>query len=124
MSNNVSAVNLLNIKRIGRRTNNLQWFKVPAKTYFEPNAIRYLKDMKGISRVTIVTDHTMTRIGFVDQILDVLSRRSNDVMIQVSTTSSPSRASAPCTGALRSCGSSSPTRSSRSAVALPWTPRR
>ena len=42
VSNNVSAVNLLNIKRIGRRNNNLQWFKVPAKTYFEPNAIRYL----------------------------------------------------------------------------------
>jgi len=83
VSNNVSAVNLLNIKRIGRRTNNLQWFKVPAKTYFEPHAIRYLKDMKGINRVTIVTDHTMTRIGFVDQIRDVLSRRSNDVMIQV-----------------------------------------
>ena len=42
VSNNVSAVNLVNIKRIGRRNNNLQWFKVPAKTYFEPNAIRYL----------------------------------------------------------------------------------
>ncbi len=83
VSDNVSAVNLLNIKRIGRRTNNLQWFKVPAKTYFEPHAIRYLMDMKGISRVTIVTDHTMTRIGFVDQIRDVLKRRPNDVMVQV-----------------------------------------
>ena len=34
VSNNVSAVNLLNVKRIGRRNNNLQWFKIPAKTYF------------------------------------------------------------------------------------------
>jgi acetaldehyde dehydrogenase/alcohol dehydrogenase len=83
VSNNVSAVNLLNIKRIGARTNNLQWFKVPAKTYFEPNAIRYLTDMKNVERVTIVTDHTMTRIGFVDQVRDVLKRRANDVMIQV-----------------------------------------
>ena len=48
VSNNVSAVNLLNIKRVGRRNNNLQWFKVPAKTYFEPNAIRYLIDMKNV----------------------------------------------------------------------------
>ncbi|MDQ1206677.1 acyl-CoA reductase-like NAD-dependent aldehyde dehydrogenase [Microbacterium sp. SORGH_AS 862] len=40
VSNNVSAVNLLNIKRVGRRNNNLQWFKIPAKTYFEPNALR------------------------------------------------------------------------------------
>src|SRR5690606_32063332 len=62
VSNNVAAVNLVNIKRIGRRNNNLQWFKVPAKTYFEPNAIRYLADMAGITRVTIVTDATMTRL--------------------------------------------------------------
>lgn len=49
VSNNVSAVNLVNVKRIGRRNNNLQWFKIPAKTYFEPNAIRYLSDMRGSS---------------------------------------------------------------------------
>jgi len=78
VSNNVSAVNLVNIKRIGRRNNNLQWFKVPAKTYFEPNAIRYLADMRGINRVTIVTDSTMTKLGFVDKILDVLNRRPGD----------------------------------------------
>ena len=72
VSNNVSAVNLVNIKRIGRRNNNLQWFKVPAKTYFEPNAIRYLADMPDVERVTIVTDATMTTLGFVDKIIDVL----------------------------------------------------
>ncbi len=83
VSNNVSAVNLLNIKRIGRRNNNLQWFKVPAKTYFEPNAIRYLEDMADITRVTIVTDPTMTRLGFVDKVLDVLARRPNKVALQI-----------------------------------------
>ncbi|MDL5350502.1 bifunctional acetaldehyde-CoA/alcohol dehydrogenase [Microbacterium sp. zg-YB36] len=83
VSNNVSAVNLLNIKRVGRRNNNLQWFKVPAKTYFEPNALRYLIDMKGIERVTIVTDATMTKLGFVDRVLDVLGRRPNRVHLQI-----------------------------------------
>jgi acetaldehyde dehydrogenase/alcohol dehydrogenase len=84
VSNNVSAVNLVNIKRIGRRNNNLQWFKVPAKTYFEPNAIRYLADMRGINRVTIVTDATMTKLGFVDKILDVLNRRpGNRIALQI-----------------------------------------
>lgn len=84
VSNNVSAVNLVNIKRIGRRNNNLQWFKVPAKTYFEPNAIRYLADMRGINRVTIVTDPTMTKLGFVDKILDVLNRRpGNRIALQI-----------------------------------------
>ena len=83
VSNNVSAVSLVNIKRIGRRNNNMQWFKVPAKTYFEPNAIRYLADMADVNRVTIVTDATMTRRGFVDRIIDVLRRRPNNVALQI-----------------------------------------
>ena len=83
VSNNVSAVNLLNVKRVGRRNNNLQWFKVPAKTYFEPNAIRYLLDMKGIERVTVVTDAGMTRMGFVDKVIDVLNRRPGRVHLQI-----------------------------------------
>ncbi len=83
VSNNVSAVNLVNVKRIARRNNNMQWFKVPAKTYFEPNAIQYLRDMAGIERVTIVTDHTMTKLGFVDKVIDVLSRRNNKVAFQI-----------------------------------------
>jgi len=83
VSNNVSAVNLLNIKRVGRRNNNLQWFKIPAKTYFEPNALRYLIDMRGIERVTIVTDATMTTLGFVDKVLDVLHRRADRVHVQI-----------------------------------------
>jgi acetaldehyde dehydrogenase/alcohol dehydrogenase len=83
VSNNVSAINLINVKRIGRRNNNLQWFKVPAKTYFEPNAIRYLADMRNVERVTIVTDSTMTRLGFVDKILDILQRREGRVALQI-----------------------------------------
>ncbi len=83
VSNNVTAVNLINVKRIGRRNNNMQWFKVPSKTYFEPNAIQYLVDMEDVERVTIVTDATMTRIGVVDKIIDVLQRRSNNVSLQI-----------------------------------------
>lgn len=83
VSNNVSAVNLINVKRVGRRNNNLQWFKVPAKTYFEPNAIRYLADMPDVERVTIVTDATMTTLGFVDKIIDVLNRRTSKVALQI-----------------------------------------
>ncbi|GCE76353.1 bifunctional acetaldehyde-CoA/alcohol dehydrogenase [Cellulomonas biazotea] len=83
VSNNVSAVNLINVKRVGRRNNNLQWFKVPAKTYFEPNAIRYLQDMPEVERVTIVTDATMTTLGFVDKIIDVLNRRPGKVALQI-----------------------------------------
>ncbi|MFC4535256.1 bifunctional acetaldehyde-CoA/alcohol dehydrogenase [Sphaerisporangium dianthi] len=83
VSHNVSAVDLLNIKRIGRRTNNLQWFKVPAKIFFEPHAIRYLADMPDVKRVTVVTDPTMTRLGYVDRILTVLGRRPERVALQI-----------------------------------------
>ncbi|MET7426311.1 bifunctional acetaldehyde-CoA/alcohol dehydrogenase [Dactylosporangium sp. NPDC005555] len=83
VSGNVSAVNLLNIKRIGRRTNNLQWFKIPPKIYFEPNAIRYLSDMPDVHRVTIVTDPTMTRLGYVDRIRGVLRASTNPVTVQI-----------------------------------------
>lgn len=83
VSNNVSAVNLINVKRIGRRNNNMQWFKVPAKTYFEPNSIQYLAQMRDVHRVTIVTDKVMSRIGVVDRVLDVLARREEKVAIQI-----------------------------------------
>jgi acetaldehyde dehydrogenase/alcohol dehydrogenase len=39
--------------------------------------------MNAVERVTIVTDATMTRIGVVDKIIDVLRRRSNLVSLQI-----------------------------------------
>ncbi|MFJ7342079.1 bifunctional acetaldehyde-CoA/alcohol dehydrogenase [Streptomyces sp. NPDC101110] len=83
VSNNVSAPQLLNVKRVSTRRNNLQWFKVPPKIYFEPQAIRYLADMRGVHRVTIVTDATMTRLGFVDRVTHVLQRRREPVTVQI-----------------------------------------
>ncbi|WP_031104747.1 bifunctional acetaldehyde-CoA/alcohol dehydrogenase [Streptomyces sp. NRRL S-146] len=83
VSNNVSAAQLLNIKRVSTRRNNLQWFKVPPKIYFEPQAIRYLTSMPDVHRVTIVTDATMTRLGFVDRISRVLQQRREPVTLQI-----------------------------------------
>ncbi|MER6185870.1 bifunctional acetaldehyde-CoA/alcohol dehydrogenase [Streptomyces sp. NPDC001652] len=83
VSNNVSAAQLLNVKRVGTRRNNLQWFKVPPKIYFEPQAIRYLAAMPDVHRVTIVTDATMTRLGFVDRVDRVLKRRTEPVTLQI-----------------------------------------
>ncbi|MFF4982278.1 bifunctional acetaldehyde-CoA/alcohol dehydrogenase [Streptomyces sp. NPDC001046] len=83
VSDNVSAAQLLNIKRVSTRRNNLQWFKVPPKVYFEPQAIRYLTSMPDVHRVTVVTDATMTRLGFVDRISRVLQRRREPVTLQI-----------------------------------------
>ncbi|TQE30377.1 bifunctional acetaldehyde-CoA/alcohol dehydrogenase [Streptomyces ipomoeae] len=83
VSNNVSAPQLLNVKRVSTRRNNLQRFKVPPKIYFEPQAIRYLADMPDAHRVTIVTDATMTRLGFVDRVTRVLQLRREPVTVQI-----------------------------------------
>lgn len=83
VSNNVSAINLLNIKRIGRRRNNMQWFKVPSKIYFEKNSIQYLTQMEGINRAFIVSDQTMLNLGYIDRITEQLGKRSNHVQYQI-----------------------------------------
>ncbi|MEU3598535.1 bifunctional acetaldehyde-CoA/alcohol dehydrogenase [Streptomyces sp. NPDC006798] len=83
VSDNVSAAQLLNVKRVSTRRNNLQWFKVPPKIYFEPQAIRYLTAMPDVHRVTIVTDATMTRLGFVDRVTRVLQQRREPVTLQI-----------------------------------------
>ncbi|MEW2120768.1 bifunctional acetaldehyde-CoA/alcohol dehydrogenase [Streptomyces sp. NPDC005474] len=83
VSNNVSAAQLLNVKRVTARRNNLQWFKVPPKIYFEPQSIRYLASMPDVHRVTVVTDATMTRLGLVDRVERVLRRRREPVTVQV-----------------------------------------
>ncbi|WP_306191506.1 MULTISPECIES: bifunctional acetaldehyde-CoA/alcohol dehydrogenase [unclassified Streptomyces] len=83
VSNNVSAAQLLNVKRVSMRHNNLQWFKVPPKIYFEPQSIRYLTSMPDVHRVTVVTDATMTRLGIVDRVARVLRRRREPVTLQI-----------------------------------------
>ena len=45
VGDNVSAINLLNIKKVGRRRNNMQWMKLPSKTYFERDSIEYLQNV-------------------------------------------------------------------------------
>lgn len=79
ISHNVSAGDLINVKRIAERRTNMQWFKVPPKTYFERYSTQYLQAMEKISRVFIVTDPGMVEHGFVDVVIDHLRRRTDGV---------------------------------------------
>ncbi|MDO4197898.1 MAG: bifunctional acetaldehyde-CoA/alcohol dehydrogenase [Erysipelotrichaceae bacterium] len=83
VSDNVSAINLLNIKKIARRRNNMQWFKIPSKIYFERNSIEYLQQMPNIDRVMIVTDRSMVDLGYVKMIDEQLDKRRNRVQTQL-----------------------------------------
>ncbi|MDD7545505.1 bifunctional acetaldehyde-CoA/alcohol dehydrogenase [Actinobacillus porcinus] len=83
VGNNVSALNLINIKRLGRRRNNMQWFKVPSKIYFERDSIQYLQTMKGVNRVMIVTDRSMVDLGFVEKIAEQLRLNHQGITYQL-----------------------------------------
>ncbi|MEA4875314.1 MAG: bifunctional acetaldehyde-CoA/alcohol dehydrogenase [Anaerorhabdus sp.] len=83
VSDNVSAINLLNIKKIGKRRNNMQWFKVPSKIYFERDSIEYLHSMRDVERVFIVTDRSMVDLGYVTRVTDQLEGRRNKVQVQL-----------------------------------------
>ncbi|WP_125709513.1 bifunctional acetaldehyde-CoA/alcohol dehydrogenase [Lacticaseibacillus porcinae] len=82
ISHNVGTIDLLNIKTLAKRRNNMQWVKLPPKIYFERNSINYLEKMSGLDRVFIVGDRGMEKLGYVKIVEDVLAKRNNPVQIQ------------------------------------------
>lgn len=74
-SHNIGARDLLNIKTVAKRRDNMQWVKVPSKTYFEHNAANYLRHMPNVNRFFIVTDEGVADQGFADEITDIISER-------------------------------------------------
>ncbi|WP_067518999.1 bifunctional acetaldehyde-CoA/alcohol dehydrogenase [Endozoicomonas ascidiicola] len=82
-TSNVSAVNLINVKRVAKRRVSMQWFKLPRKIYFEANSLQYLEKMQDISRVFIVTDEVIQSLGYVDKILYHLRKRSVPVQVEI-----------------------------------------
>lgn len=83
VSTNVGATHLINIKKLARRNVNMQWFKVPPKIYFEKHATQYLAKMPNISRVFIVTDPGMVKLGYVDKVLYYLHKRPDYVHCEI-----------------------------------------
>jgi len=82
-TSNVSSVNLINKKRIAKRRNNMQWFKIPPRIYFEKGSIQYLEKMPNIKRAFIVTDPMMVQLGYVDKALYYLRKRNDRVHCEV-----------------------------------------
>ena len=82
-TSNVSSVNLINKKRIAQRRNNMQWFKIPPRIYFEKGSIQYLENMPNISRAFIVTDPVMVKLGYVDKAMYYLRKRASHVHCEI-----------------------------------------
>ena len=83
VSKNVSAINLINIKTLAKRRNNMQWFKLPPKIFFEKNSLQYLQKMENVERVMLVCDPGMVQFGYADIVRKELQKRKNDVKIEV-----------------------------------------
>ena len=83
VSENVSAANLINKKKVAKRRVNMQWFKVPEKIYFETGSVQYLAKMPDITRALIVCDPMMVQLGFLDRVTYQLDKNANKPAIEV-----------------------------------------
>ncbi len=73
VSENVGPKNLLNIKSIAKRRENMLWFRVPQKIYFKYGCLcTALGDLEGKKRAFIVTDKFLYNMGVLAPMLEKL----------------------------------------------------
>ncbi|MEW6458070.1 MAG: bifunctional acetaldehyde-CoA/alcohol dehydrogenase [Bacillota bacterium] len=82
-TDNVSAVHLVDIKRVAPRRAETQWFRVPPEIYFEPGSLSLLSRMPGLGRVFLVTDEVLAELGYVDRVRRHLESRTEPVRLEV-----------------------------------------
>ncbi|AKA67201.1 bifunctional acetaldehyde-CoA/alcohol dehydrogenase [Clostridium scatologenes] len=84
VSENVGIKQLLNIKNLAQRRENMLWFKVPSRVYFKygclENAIKELKVL-GKKKVFIVTDKILVDLGIVHKATKILTELGMDYKI-------------------------------------------
>ncbi|MBQ2753895.1 MAG: aldehyde dehydrogenase family protein, partial [Clostridia bacterium] len=76
VSENVGVKQLLNIKIVAERRDNMLWFRAPEKIYIKkgclPVALEELKNVMGKKRVFIVTDNFLFNNGYTKPVTDKL----------------------------------------------------
>jgi acetaldehyde dehydrogenase/alcohol dehydrogenase len=73
VSGNVGVKNLLNIKTVAEREENMLWFRVPPKVYFKRGCTSLaLQELKGKKKALIVTDKILFELGYTKRVTDVL----------------------------------------------------
>ena len=74
VSENVGPMNLLNIKSIAKRRENMLWFQIPTKIYFKYGCLcTAIKDLAGKKRAFIVTDKFLYSTGLLAPMLQTLT---------------------------------------------------
>lgn len=75
VSDNVGVKNLLNIKIVADRRENMLWFKAPQKVYLKRGCLSAaLEELKGKKRAFIVTDSFLYKNGFTKTVQEKLNQ--------------------------------------------------
>lgn len=82
VSHNVSSFDLLNVKTLSKRRNNMQWFRVPPKIFFEKDSITYLRHIEA-DRVMLVCDPGMVQFGYADLVKRQLELNRHKPVVDV-----------------------------------------
>ncbi len=82
VSENVGVKQLINIKTVAMREENMLWFKVPPKIYFKKGCTKFaLEELKGHKRAFIITDKVLFDLGTTKKVTDVLESIGIDYTI-------------------------------------------
>jgi len=77
---NVGPQQLLNIKTVAMRAENMLWHKLPQSIYFRRGCLQEaLKDLAGKKRALIVTDPFLFNHGYADELIAQLKRHGLEV---------------------------------------------
>jgi acetaldehyde dehydrogenase/alcohol dehydrogenase len=97
VSENVGPKNLLNIKSVAERRENMLWFRVPEKVHFKYGslgvALRELKDTNK-KKAFIVTDKVLYELGYADKVAKVLEEIGVDFKVFMDVEPDPTLATA------------------------------
>lgn len=83
VSQNVGAVNLINIKKVAIRKPNFQIFRTPPQIYYKRNSVQALEVIPKLSRVFIVTSPSSMKNGYVEKVLHYLQNRLDFVRYDI-----------------------------------------
>lgn len=82
VSQNVGVYQLLNVKTVAERRENMLWFRLPPKVYFKagslPIALAELHDRK---RAFIVTDKPLFDLGYAGKVTDILEEMGLETQV-------------------------------------------
>ena len=82
VSENVGVRQLLNIKTVAERRENMLWFRLPPKVYFKAGALPVaLAELRGRRRAMVVTDGPLFEMGFADKVTDLLEEMGLETQV-------------------------------------------